>query len=94
MLQDAGHNIIDPRGRLLPRSYDVLGNQSVHCIDHLLKTGHIPTFFTHIPSLWCFSYAGLFTTFIFQKPDPDIAPPLTTPFLPVGSHNPDEVSYL
>lgn len=60
MLQDAGHNIIDPRGRLLPRSYDVL---------------------------------GLFTTFIFQKPDPDIAPPLTTPFLPVGSHNPDEMDW-
>ncbi|XP_075084535.1 mRNA cap guanine-N(7) methyltransferase 2 isoform X2 [Nicotiana tabacum] len=60
ILQDAGHSFIDPRGRLLPRSYDVL---------------------------------GLFTTFIFQKPDPDIAPPLTTPFLPVGSHNPDEMDW-
>lgn len=49
MLQDvACHNLVDPRGRLLPRSYDVL---------------------------------GLYTTFIFQKPDPDIAPPLMTPFL-------------
>ncbi|KAM7463838.1 hypothetical protein LguiA_031959 [Lonicera macranthoides] len=48
MLLDAGHNLVDPRGRLLPRSYDVL---------------------------------GLYTTFIFQKPDPDIAPPLMTPLL-------------
>ncbi|KAJ8551456.1 hypothetical protein K7X08_021471 [Anisodus acutangulus] len=60
MLQDAGHNFIDPRGRLLPRSYDVL---------------------------------SLYTTFIFQKPDPDITPPLTTPFLPVGSHNLDEMEW-
>lgn len=60
MLQDAGHNFIDPRGRLLPRSYDVL---------------------------------GLFATFIFQKPDPDIAPPLTTPFMPVGSHYLDEMEW-
>ncbi|TMW95103.1 hypothetical protein EJD97_009380 [Solanum chilense] len=60
MLQDAGHNFFDPRGRLLPRSYDVL---------------------------------GLYTTFIFQKHDPDIAPPLTTPFLPVGSHYLDEMEW-
>ncbi|CAN4115051.1 unnamed protein product [Withania somnifera] len=60
MLQDAGHNFIDPRGRLLPRTYDVL---------------------------------GLYTTFIFQKPDPDIAPPLTTPFLPFGSHYLDEMEW-
>lgn len=25
MLQDVNHNLIDPRGRLLPRAYDVLG---------------------------------------------------------------------
>ncbi|CAK9159609.1 unnamed protein product [Ilex paraguariensis] len=58
MLLDAGHNLVDPRGRLLPRSYDVL---------------------------------GLYTTFIFQKPDPDIAPPLMTPLLLDGSHNHDEM---
>lgn len=44
-----GQNLVDPRGRLLPRSYDVL---------------------------------GLYTTFIFQKPDPDMATPITTPVLP------------
>ncbi|KAI4330304.1 hypothetical protein MLD38_028602 [Melastoma candidum] len=41
-------NFVDPRGRLLPRSYDLL---------------------------------GLYTTFIFQKPDPDAGPPLSTPLL-------------
>ncbi|XP_011077238.2 mRNA cap guanine-N7 methyltransferase 2 [Sesamum indicum] len=56
-LMDAGHNLVDQRGRLLQRSYDVL---------------------------------GLYTTFIFQKPDPDIAPPLMTPLLEDASHNHDE----
>ncbi|KAK9124002.1 hypothetical protein Sjap_013604 [Stephania japonica] len=46
MLLNAGSNFVDPRGRLLPRSFDIL---------------------------------GLYTTFIFQKPDPDLAPPLMTP---------------
>ncbi|KAK9168455.1 hypothetical protein Syun_000595 [Stephania yunnanensis] len=45
-LLNAGPNFVDPRGRLLPRSFDIL---------------------------------GLYTTFIFQKPDPDLAPPLLTP---------------
>lgn len=57
MLLDAGHNLVDSRGRLLPRTYDIL---------------------------------GLYTTFIFQKPDPDIAPPLMTPLLHDGNHNHDE----
>ncbi|KAK9674314.1 hypothetical protein RND81_12G225400 [Saponaria officinalis] len=48
-----GPNLVDARGKLLPRSYDVL---------------------------------GLYTTFIFQKPDPDMAPPITTPILPDGPH--------
>ncbi|CAI9773031.1 unnamed protein product [Fraxinus pennsylvanica] len=60
MLMDAGPNLVDPRGRLLPRSYDVL---------------------------------GLYTTFIFQKPDPDIAPPLSTPVLEDGSYNHDEANW-
>ncbi|XP_020213824.1 mRNA cap guanine-N7 methyltransferase 2 isoform X2 [Cajanus cajan] len=50
-------NLLDPRGRLLPRSYDAL---------------------------------GLYTTFIFQKPDPEIAPPIATPLLPDASYNHDE----
>ncbi|KAG4389632.1 hypothetical protein GLYMA_06G127000v4 [Glycine max] len=50
-------NLLDPRGRLLPRSYDAL---------------------------------GLYTTFIFQKPDPEIAPPIPTPLLPDVSYNLDE----
>lgn len=34
---------------------------------------------------------GLYTTFIFQKPDPEIAPPIATPLLPDVSYNLDEV---
>ncbi|GKU91603.1 hypothetical protein SLEP1_g5458 [Rubroshorea leprosula] len=48
MILNAGQNLVDLRGRLLPRSYDML---------------------------------GLYTTFIFQKPDPDVVPPLSTPLL-------------
>ncbi|XP_039023437.1 mRNA cap guanine-N7 methyltransferase 2-like isoform X1 [Hibiscus syriacus] len=57
MMLNAGPNLLDPRGRLLPRSYDVL---------------------------------GLYTTFIFQKPDPDLVPPVATPLLPDGSYDHDE----
>ncbi|CAK7325333.1 unnamed protein product [Dovyalis caffra] len=60
MITNAGPNLVDPRGRLLPRSYDVL---------------------------------GLYTTFIFQKPDPDVAPPLTTPILQNDGYNHDEASF-
>ncbi|XAR52293.1 mRNA (guanine-N(7)-)-methyltransferase [Bertholletia excelsa] len=60
MLLDAAPNLMDPRGRLLPRTYDLL---------------------------------GLYTTFVFQKPDPDIAPPLMTPLLQEGSHNCDECEW-
>ncbi|KAK7282594.1 hypothetical protein RIF29_11503 [Crotalaria pallida] len=48
LLMKYAPNLLDPRGKLLPRSYDAL---------------------------------GLFTTFIFQKPDPDIAPPMMTPLM-------------
>ncbi|XP_059457325.1 mRNA cap guanine-N7 methyltransferase 2 [Corylus avellana] len=57
MLLNSGPNLVDLRGRLLPRSYDVL---------------------------------GLYTTFIFQKPDPDVAPPIMTPLLQESSYNHDE----
>ncbi|KAJ9684752.1 hypothetical protein PVL29_016966 [Vitis rotundifolia] len=61
MLLNSGPNLVDPRGRLLPRSYDVL---------------------------------GLYTTFIFQKVDPDIVPPLTSPFIiKDGSHNYEEAKW-
>ncbi|CAN1800650.1 mRNA cap guanine-N7 methyltransferase 2 [Linum perenne] len=46
MVMNAGSTLVDPRGRLLPKSYDVL---------------------------------GLYSTFIFQKPDLDAGPPLATP---------------
>ncbi|KAE8648836.1 hypothetical protein Csa_008498 [Cucumis sativus] len=61
MLMNFGQNILDPRGRLLPRSYDVL---------------------------------GLYTTFIFQKPDPDITPPIMTPLLPETIYDHEEAKWL
>ncbi|CAI0442476.1 unnamed protein product [Linum tenue] len=48
MLMNAGPNLLDSKGRLVTRSFDVL---------------------------------GLYSTFIFQKPDPDAGPPLATPLL-------------
>ncbi|CAH9098474.1 unnamed protein product [Cuscuta europaea] len=37
---------------------------------------------------------GLFTTFIFQKPDPDVVPPLMTPFLVNRIYNDDEMTHM
>lgn len=37
-------------------------------------------------------FIGLYTTFIFQKPDPDVAPPLATPLLQDDSFKHDEAS--
>ncbi|XP_020178774.1 mRNA cap guanine-N(7) methyltransferase 2 isoform X1 [Aegilops tauschii subsp. strangulata] len=51
MLGSCGANLVDPRGKLIARSYDIL---------------------------------GLYSTFVFQKPDPDAIPPAVTP-------DPDEV---
>ncbi|KAJ0692979.1 putative mRNA (guanine-N(7))-methyltransferase [Helianthus annuus] len=59
MLLEADHGLLDPRGSLLPKFYDIL---------------------------------GLYTTFIFQKPDPDVAPPPMTPLLH-ESQIIDEVSF-
>ncbi|VAH34385.1 unnamed protein product [Triticum turgidum subsp. durum] len=47
MLGSCGANLVDPRGKLIARSYDILG--------------------------------GLYSTFVFQKPDPDAIPPVVTP---------------
>ncbi|CAN0826152.1 mRNA cap guanine-N7 methyltransferase 2 [Linum grandiflorum] len=58
MLMNAGATLVDPRGRLLPRSYDVL---------------------------------GLYSTFIFQKPDLDAGPPLATPTLEEDNYSHKEV---
>ncbi|XP_057979509.1 mRNA cap guanine-N7 methyltransferase 2 isoform X2 [Malania oleifera] len=58
MLLNSGQNLVDPRGRLVPRSYDVL---------------------------------GLYTTFIFQKPDPHITPPVVAPSLPDENQNYEEL---
>ncbi|KAL6903727.1 hypothetical protein ACP4OV_004540 [Aristida adscensionis] len=52
MLASYGASLVDPRGKLLARSYDIL---------------------------------GLYSAFVFQKPDPDALPPVVTPEL----HDPD-----
>ncbi|KAL5214925.1 hypothetical protein ABZP36_004077 [Zizania latifolia] len=49
MLGSCGASLVDPRGKLVARSYDIL---------------------------------GLYSTFVFQKPDPDAMPPIVTPKLP------------
>lgn len=48
MLGNCGASLVDPRGKLVARSYDIL---------------------------------GLYSTFVFQKPDPDAIPPIVTPDL-------------
>ncbi|XXG62930.1 hypothetical protein AAC387_Pa05g1216 [Persea americana] len=57
MLYSYGGGFVDPRGRLLARSFDLL---------------------------------GLYSMFIFQKPDPDLVPPIMTPRLQEGSHMHEE----
>nr|CAB3487705.1 unnamed protein product [Digitaria exilis] len=49
MLGGYGASFLDARGKLVARSYDILG--------------------------------GLYSTFVFQKPDPDAMPPIVTPDL-------------
>ncbi|KAL8247539.1 hypothetical protein R6Q59_008755 [Mikania micrantha] len=97
MLLEAGHGLVDPRGRLLPKFYDVLGCLSVASSYHFSNVfqncphdSKLEYFLlmSHFPIFVCF--AGLYTTFIFQKPDPDIAPPLMTPLLHEGTQIIDE----
>ncbi|KAL0714204.1 hypothetical protein Bca4012_021183 [Brassica carinata] len=59
LLMNAGPNFVDPRGKLLPRAFDLL---------------------------------GLYATFIFQKSDPDLEPPLRTPIPFESSNDNDEAS--
>lgn len=101
MLLEAGHGLVDPRGRLLPKFYDVLGCVSVSWFFHLVNCfSYLATLFKleYLYPLVCSSlnlyyFAGLYTTFIFQKPDPDVTPPLMTPLLHEGTQILDEVSF-
>ncbi|KAG8082733.1 hypothetical protein GUJ93_ZPchr0014g46558 [Zizania palustris] len=58
LLGSCGASLVDPRGKLVARSYDIL---------------------------------GLYSTFVFQKPDPDAIPPIVTPNLPEPENAQDEV---
>lgn len=92
MIMNAGLNLVDPRGRLLPRSYDVLG-VAFNLFSQKLRLNFLCHHFIHTFSpFWHFHSAGLYTTFIFQKPDPDVAPPLTTPLLQHDGYTIDEAS--
>ncbi|TVU15140.1 hypothetical protein EJB05_38645 [Eragrostis curvula] len=59
MLGSCGASFVDPRGKLLGRTHDIL---------------------------------GLYSTFVFQKPDPDAIPPIVTPDLcdPDNAHEENE----
>ncbi|THU62615.1 hypothetical protein C4D60_Mb01t06970 [Musa balbisiana] len=61
MLFSYGANFVDPRGKLLARSFDLL---------------------------------GLYSTFVFQKPDPDVVPPVVTPMLHDGNYTHEEHEWL
>nr|XP_010908936.1 mRNA cap guanine-N7 methyltransferase 2 isoform X2 [Elaeis guineensis] len=61
MLFSYGANFVDPRGKLLARSYDLL---------------------------------GLYSIFVFQKPDPDVVPPIMTPMLQDGNHAHEEHEWI
>jgi mRNA (guanine-N7-)-methyltransferase len=76
MLGNCGASLVDPRGKLVARSYDILGGVSFFFL--LLHSVH-----SEIPicSLLNLIYAGLYSTFVFQKPDPDAIPPIVTPDL-------------
>jgi mRNA (guanine-N7-)-methyltransferase len=95
LLTNYAPNLLDTRGRLLPRSYDVLGNALIISFYHFIACTFL--WFTFNNCLWKYTHgifhsnAGLYTTFIFQKPDPDITPPIATPILQDASYNLDEV---
>ncbi|WOL03213.1 mRNA cap guanine-N7 methyltransferase 2 isoform X2 [Canna indica] len=61
MLFSYGANFVDPRGRLLARSFDLL---------------------------------GLYSIFVFQKPDPDAAPPIMTPLFHDAVYSHEEQEWL
>ncbi|KAJ4819985.1 mRNA cap guanine-N7 methyltransferase [Rhynchospora pubera] len=61
MFSSYAPNLVDPRGKLLPRSFDIL---------------------------------GLYSIFVFQKPDPDAVPPLFTPLLADEDPSYDEQEWM
>lgn len=50
--------------------------------------------YNYIHQSFIIFHPGLYTTFIFKKPDPEMAPPITTPVLPDGPHIYDEASVI
>uniref|UniRef100_A0A0E0CBD8 DUF1771 domain-containing protein n=1 Tax=Oryza meridionalis TaxID=40149 RepID=A0A0E0CBD8_9ORYZ len=76
LLGGYGSSLVDPRGKLVARSFDILGDVAFPLQDSL----KVPVY-----SLPDIISAGLYSTFVFQKPDPDAMPPIVTPEL----HDPE-----
>ena len=87
ILHSYGPHFMDPRGRPLARAFDVLGYIiSVHILAHDLMS-----------TMWCINYTinllqVCMLPLFFQKPDPDITPPVFTPLLPDGYQMYEEAS--
>lgn len=77
MLGGYGASFLDARGKLVARSYDILGGVEFFLAALDCK---VPVY-----SMFQLVYAGLYSIFVFQKPDPDAIPPIVTPNL----HDPD-----
>jgi hypothetical protein len=75
---------VDPRGKLVARSYDILGGVSFSPLHSVHSK--IP-----ICSVLNLIYAGLYSTFVFQKPDPDAIPPIVTPDINDADNTHEEV---
>jgi hypothetical protein len=85
MLGSCGASFVDPRGKLLGRTHDILGDvDSSYCF--IGSQG--PKF-----NLLDLIFAGLYSTFVFQKPDPDAIPPIVTPDLHDADNTHEEVCF-
>jgi hypothetical protein len=80
MLGSCGASFVDPRGKLLGRTHDILGDVDSSYRFIGLQGPNLLGF-----NLLGLIFAGLYSTFVFQKPDPDAIAPIVTPDL----HDPD-----
>ncbi|CAL4974078.1 unnamed protein product [Urochloa decumbens] len=74
MLGGYSASFLDARGKLVTRSYDILGVVKFSLLLHWIVRPQFTECF-HLRS------TGLYSTFVFQKPDPDAIPPIVTPDL-------------
>jgi mRNA (guanine-N7-)-methyltransferase len=86
MLGGYSASFLDSRGKLVTRSYDILGGVKFFLFLHHIVRTQFPHFF----HLVC---TGLYSTFVFQKPDPDAIPPIATPDLHDADSAHEEVCF-